>query len=68
MLKNSGVKVTTLIDEPTGASPHEKRMEIAMSPRETPSHILTVYKEACKKLGVKPTVTDGMRWMYGDAE
>lgn len=26
ILKNSGVKVTTLIDEPTGASPHKKRM------------------------------------------
>jgi len=28
-LKGSGVKVTTLVDEPTGTSPHEKRMDMA---------------------------------------
>ena len=28
ILKDSGVKVITLIDEPTGASPHKKRMEM----------------------------------------
>lgn len=29
MLKDSGVRITTLIDEPTGASTHEERMEKA---------------------------------------
>lgn len=28
LLKDSGIKVTTLIDEPTGSSPHKKRMEM----------------------------------------
>jgi deoxyribose-phosphate aldolase len=28
VLKDTGIKVTTLIDEPTGTSPHKKRMEM----------------------------------------
>jgi deoxyribose-phosphate aldolase len=34
LLKDSGVKVTTLIDEPTGMSPHETRMETVNKAKE----------------------------------
>ncbi|MFH1036933.1 MAG: deoxyribose-phosphate aldolase [Patescibacteria group bacterium] len=34
LLRNSGVKVTTLIDEPTGASLHERRIEMVRKAKE----------------------------------
>ncbi|MDP2663838.1 MAG: deoxyribose-phosphate aldolase [bacterium] len=37
VLKNTEVKVTTLIDEPTGASPHSKRMDMVNSAKEAGS-------------------------------
>ena len=42
ILKNSGVKVTTLIDEPTGASPHEKRIKMAQEAKENGSDEIDV--------------------------
>lgn len=41
-LKGSGVKVTTLVDEPTGTSSHEKRMEIAENVKKAGSDELDV--------------------------
>ncbi len=37
ILKNSGVKITTLIDEPIGSSPHQQRMEMVKKARENDS-------------------------------
>lgn len=37
VLRNTGVKVTTLIDEPTGASPHQKRVEMVKAAKEAGS-------------------------------
>jgi len=42
ILKNSGVKITTLIDEPTGASPHEKRIKMAQEAKENGSDEIDV--------------------------
>ncbi len=36
-LKDTDVKVTTLIDEPTGASPHEKRVEMVREAKKAGS-------------------------------
>ena len=37
ILKDTDIKVTTLIDEPTGASPHEKRVEMVKKAKEAGS-------------------------------
>lgn len=37
VLKDTDIKVTTLIDEPTGASPHEKRVEMVKAAKEAGS-------------------------------
>lgn len=42
VLKDSEVKVTTLIDEPTGASPHEKRIKMAQEAKENGSDEIDV--------------------------
>lgn len=42
ILKNSGVKITTLIDEPTGASSHEKRIKMAQEAKENGSDEIDV--------------------------
>ena len=42
ILKKSCVKVTTLIDEPTGASPHEKRIKMAQEAKENGSDEIDV--------------------------
>lgn len=42
LLRDSGVKVTTLIDEPTGSSVHEKRMEMARKAKEDGSDEIDV--------------------------
>ena len=34
LLKNTNIKVTTLIDEPTGTSPHDKRMEMVKAAKK----------------------------------
>ncbi len=42
ILKDSGVKVTTLIDEPTGASSHGKRIEVAKKAKRAGSDEIDV--------------------------
>ena len=42
VLKGSGVKLTTLIDEPTGASPHETRMRMIQEAKEAGSDEIDV--------------------------
>ncbi|MDD5145026.1 MAG: deoxyribose-phosphate aldolase [Candidatus Pacebacteria bacterium] len=42
ILKDSGVKVTTLIDEPTGSSSHEERMSLAENAKKSGSDEIDV--------------------------
>jgi len=45
ILKDTDIKVTTLIDEPTGASPHEKRVEMVKKAKEAGSDEVDVVRK-----------------------
>ncbi len=62
LLKNTAVKVTTLIDQPTGTSSHEKRMEMVERAKEAGSdEIDVVMKIDAFKNGKLAEVSDDLK-------